>query len=65
MKKNLLLICFMLNGYFTFSQDNSLEYNVLIKKGDSLYQAKEYLKSALAFSSAFQLPGQEPAFDDR
>jgi len=65
MKKNLLLICFMLNGYFTFSQDNSLEYNVLIKKGDSLYQAKEYLKSALAFSSAFQLPGQEPPFDDR
>ncbi|MEO6254959.1 MAG: DUF4350 domain-containing protein [Ferruginibacter sp.] len=65
MRKSFLSICFLLVGYLSFSQDNSKAYDALIKKGNSLYEVKDYINSAVAFSSAFLLPGQSISFDDR
>jgi len=52
MKKNLFTICCLLATCFSFGQWDAKKYNEFWDKGDSLYDAKDYKNSALAYSSA-------------
>ena len=55
MKKIILLIVFLTAFSNAFPQNKALSaYKSLSKKGDSLYLAKDYKASALAFSNAFK-----------
>ena len=49
MKNTSMLLAFVLNATLAISQSLTPEYSLLIKKADSLYQNKDYEKSALAF----------------
>lgn len=49
----------------TLAQKLSKEYTKLVKIADSLYKAKEYKKSALAYSSAFNANKGKGSLDDR
>jgi hypothetical protein len=39
-----------------FGQTTALKYHILIRQADSLYQVKDYRRSAFAFSDAFKAP---------
>ena len=54
MKSTLLFLALCLCTASVFCQTNSGRYDVLIRKADSLYQVKEFEKSAFAFSDAFK-----------
>jgi len=54
MKSTLLSITLCLCTASLFCQTNSGRYDVIIRKADSLYQVKEFEKSAFAFSDAFK-----------
>jgi hypothetical protein len=63
MKKYLLIIsCFTI---IQFSFGQNIEYSGLVKKADSLYNAKNYNFSALAYSAAFKANGWIGSSNDR
>ena len=65
MKKTCMLLAFVLNATIVICQSISPEYSMLIKKADSLYQLKEYEKSALSYSEAFKTIGWKGLPNDR
>lgn len=65
MKNTSMLLAFVLNATLAISQSLTPEYSLLIKKADSLYQNKDYEKSALAFSEAFKTIGWKGLSNDR
>jgi pimeloyl-ACP methyl ester carboxylesterase len=56
MKATTLFLSFLISLVSIFGQTNSSKYNILIQKADSLYQVKQYVSSAFAFSDAFKSP---------
>ncbi|MEI8047910.1 MAG: alpha/beta hydrolase [Bacteroidota bacterium] len=48
-----------------FGQTNAFKYESLIRKADSLYQAKDFMNSALAFSDAFNAPDAKITMNHR
>ncbi len=56
MKSTILSLALCLCTASVFCQTNTGRYDVLIRKADSLYQVKEFEKSAFAFSEAFKAP---------
>ena len=55
MKKSFLLfVCFLL-AHLSYSQFDSKKYNILLKRGDSLFTIKDFKQSAFAYSTAFQM----------
>ena len=54
MKSTLLFLALCLCTASLFCQTKTGRYDVLIRKADSLYQVKEFEKSAFAFSDAFK-----------
>ncbi|MFI5221206.1 MAG: hypothetical protein ACHQK8_02690 [Bacteroidia bacterium] len=42
-----------------------MEYNILVKKADSLYESKDYKNSALAYNEAFKTMGNKGLTNDR
>ena len=63
MKKIIFLsVCFILT-LVTFGQNP--EYSILVKKADSLYNVKDFKKSAFTYSAAFKANGWLGASNDR
>jgi pimeloyl-ACP methyl ester carboxylesterase len=56
MKSTLLFLALFPCAASLFCQTSTGRYDVLIRKADSLYQVKEFEKSAYAFSDAFKAP---------
>ncbi len=54
MKSTFLFSALLLCAASLFCQTNAGRYEVLVRKADSLYQVKEFEKSAFAFSDAFK-----------
>ena len=54
MKKTLFLLCCFLTAQFSFAQSA----DVLYKKGDSLYKAKDYKNAAMAYSAGIKMQGK-------
>jgi pimeloyl-ACP methyl ester carboxylesterase len=54
MKSTILLTALLAGPLSLFCQTNTPQYDILIRKADSLYQEKEFEKSAFAFSDAFK-----------
>ena len=54
MKKILFLLCCFLTAQFSFAQSA----DVLYKKGDSLYKAKDYKNAAMAYSAGIKMQGK-------
>lgn len=52
--KATLLLSLLICTLSIFSQTNTYKYEILIRQADSLYQVKEFKKSAYAFSDAFK-----------
>lgn len=52
--KTTLLLSLLICTLSIFSQTNTYKYEILIRQADSLYQVKEFKKSAFAFSDAFK-----------
>jgi len=63
MKKIVLLLTSCMATASLFAQ--SAEYLILIKKADSLYNAKDFNTSAQVYSSAFKVNGWKGRSDDR
>jgi len=47
------------------SQTNTYKYDILIRKADSLYQVKDFKKSAFTFSDAFKAPDSRITMNHR
>jgi hypothetical protein len=54
MKSTILLIALLAGPLSLFCQTNTPQYEILIRKADSLYQEKKFEESAFAFSDAFK-----------
>jgi len=65
MKSSVLFLCLFLSTASLFGQAITPKYDVLIYKADSLYQVKEFTKSAYAFSVAFKVPDAEITINHR
>lgn len=65
MKKSLISVCCILVSCLLFGQINSKEYNDLIKRADSLYEAKDFKNSGLTYSLAFNSQHAKPGSGDR
>lgn len=65
MKTTTLLLVLLISTTSLLAQKNQKKYNVLIRKADSLYQAKSYKNSALAFSDAFNAPDAKITMNHR
>jgi pimeloyl-ACP methyl ester carboxylesterase len=65
MKTSLFLFSLLVGAASLFSQPGLSNFNSLIFQADSLYQQKEYEKSAIAFSEAFQLPDAKITINHR
>ncbi len=65
MRKTFFLLTFLISSTSLFAQSNHQKFDVLIRKADSLYQVKEYKKSAFAFSDAFILPDAKITMNHR
>ncbi|MDP1816189.1 MAG: hypothetical protein Q8K92_17190 [Leadbetterella sp.] len=65
MKKALLVILLVLNSTITSAQSFPQEYYKLIKKADSLYNAKDFKNSALKYSEAFKTNRWQGLSNDR
>lgn len=65
MKKLFLFSTIFLIWTGVYGQTTKSEYSNLIKKADSLYQAKDFKNSALTYSSAFKVLGWKGLPDDR
>ncbi|MBI3502892.1 MAG: hypothetical protein HY063_13965 [Bacteroidetes bacterium] len=65
MKTYVLILSFAIVTNLLFGQPLPSEYFSFIKKADSLYKAKDYKNSALAYSSAFKSYGWKATPEDR
>lgn len=65
MKKIIFIVFLFANLIFSFGQNIPQKYYDLIKKADSLYNAKEYKSSAFTYSSAFKENGWKGRSEDR
>jgi len=65
MKKITFLFSFLVSIASVFGQVNTSNYEIHIRKADSLYQVKEYKNSALAFSDAFIAPDAKITMNHR
>jgi hypothetical protein len=65
MKRYLLILIIGIGAANLYGQQIPQKYFDLIKKADSLYQAKDYKNSALTYSSAFKANGWKAMSDDR
>ena len=65
MKKNILILYYIIGTYFVVGQTPPKEYRELIAKGLALYQIKDYKAGAFAFSAAFKTNGWKALPDDR
>jgi hypothetical protein len=65
MRNCISIFCFILTIQLTFGQTPPVEYYELIKKADSLYEAKDYQSSAFTYSSAFKVFGWKGLSSDR
>lgn len=65
MKKTAAVFTFFLSAIVTFGQGIPQEYFDLAKKAASLYNAKDYEKSAHTYSEAFKANGWKGLSDDR
>ncbi len=65
MKKALLVILLVLNSTITSAQSFPQEYYKLIKKADSLYNAKDYENSGFKYSEAFKTNRWQGLTNDR
>src|SRR6266849_10642202 len=54
MRQPILLLVFVITTAVTFGQNIPSEYFALVKKADSLYNAKDYKHSAFTYSEAFK-----------
>ncbi len=60
MKKNILLLSLLFIVQIAISQSNPKEYNTLIKKADSCYNTKTYIRSIDYFEGAFKIERTNP-----
>lgn len=58
MKSTTTFLIFVISSSFLFGQRVSQNYSDLVRKADSLYQAKDYKNSAFTFSRAFKANGR-------
>jgi pimeloyl-ACP methyl ester carboxylesterase len=65
MKTTTFLLVLLISTTSLIAQKSHQKYDVLIRKADSLYQAKEYKNSALAFSAAFNEPDAKITMNHR
>jgi len=65
MKQTTLIIAFFLLTNLTFGQNIPKEYFDLVKKADSLYNAKDFKNSANIYSEAFKANGWKGPPNDR
>ena len=65
MKKTVLIFAFILSTILTFGQNIPQEYFDLVKKADSLYNAKDFKNSANKYSDAFKANGWKGLSNDR
>jgi hypothetical protein len=65
MKKKVLIFAFIFLTTLTFSQNIPKEYFDLVKKADSLYNAKDFKNSANKYSDAFKANGWKGLSNDR
>ena len=64
MRKILTIVCCILVGYLTYGQNNSKEYNELIKKAEFFFNSDDYKNAAFTYSAAFKV-GDNALFKDR
>ena len=65
MKQKALILAFFLSTLLTFGQNIPQEYFDLVKKADSLYNAKDFRSSANKYSDAFKANGWKGLSNDR
>ncbi len=65
MKRNWILLFVFSVSVTVFGQNETTEYTTWIKKGDSLYDKKDYKASASAYSTAFRKNTWNAAMPDR
>ncbi len=65
MKQKALILAFFLSTLLTFGQNIPQEYFDLVKKTDSLYNAKDFRSSANKYSDAFKANGWKGLSNDR
>ena len=65
MKTTILVILIGIISSFTFAQQDMTEYRLHIKKGDSLYNIKDYKNSAIEYQKAFDSNDGKGYADDR
>jgi len=65
MKIATLFLYLVICALSVFGQSNASKYDVLIQKGDSLYQVKDFKNSAFAFSDAFKAPDSKITINHR
>ena len=65
MKETTLFLSLLIFTASLFSQTAPLKYDILIQQADSLYQAKDFRKSAFAFSDAFKAPDSRITINHR
>lgn len=65
MKTTILLLGFIISTASLAGQNNPQKYSDLIRKADSLYNAKEYKNSAFTFSNAFKANNWKATINER
>lgn len=65
MKNIILQFCCIITIQVSFGQNMPQEYFSLIKKADSLYEAKQYKNSAFTYSEAFKTNSWKGMLNDR
>ena len=55
MKRRIIILTFIISASFTFGQNIPKEYWSLLNTADSLFTIKEYKKSAIKYSEAFEV----------
>src|SRR4051812_26872740 len=65
MKKIIPILFFAFAVQVVFAQMPPSEYQVLVKRADSLFKAKDYKNSSLTYSSAFKAFGWKALPSDR
>ncbi len=61
----ILFIFLLCKSFFCYAQNASKKYYELVKKADSLYNARDYKKSAFTYSAAFKEAGWKGYSKDR
>jgi pimeloyl-ACP methyl ester carboxylesterase len=65
MKTTTLFLGFVIYTVSLLGQNNPQKYSELIRKADSLYNAKDFKNSALSFSNAFKANGWKTTLNER